>query len=129
MKRSILMGVALMAALAMVGCTSVGSGSTDTPAKKVFAATSVYNGALTAAVTYKRLPSCEKPDAPAICSDKSVVATLQRADDVAAEALKSAQNVVRNPSASQSSLNAAVLWAQEAAQAFGRIAGSLKLKE
>lgn len=118
----------MLAALVVAVTLALGACATtaDTPSQKVFAATQVYNTALTAAVTYKKLPSCESASQP--CSDKSVVATLQKADTVAYEALKSAQTVVRNPQSSSSSLQAAALWAQEAASAFGRVANSLSRK-
>lgn len=100
----------------------------DSAPSKVFAAHQAYEVALTAAVTYKKLPPCEAPAAPKVCSDKSVVATLQKADNVAFEALKSAQNVVRSSGQSDTSLQTAVRWAQEAVGAFARVANSLNVK-
>jgi hypothetical protein len=108
----------------VAGCATTGTGTT--PAQTVFSATQKYDIALTAAVTYKNLPPCG--GATPICSDKAVVATLQKADNVAYEALKSAQTVVRSTGQSATAMETAAAWALEAAGAFGRIASSLKTK-
>jgi hypothetical protein len=102
------------------------TGIGETPAQKVFAATQVYDAALTAAVAYKKLPPCNAAPRPVLCSDAAVVATLQKADTVAYEALKSAQTVVRTPTATQSALQTAIAWATEAASAFSRVAAAVK---
>ena len=119
-----LLALALTALLA--ACTT--TGSTQTPAQTVFAATSGYNAALAVAVTYKNLPSCELPAAPKICSDKSVVSTLQKADDAAYVALQSAQTIVRTPTSTQSALDTAALWANEAVSALTKITNQLAVK-
>lgn len=120
--RSLYRIVFVLAVIALAGCASIG----ETPAQKVFAATSTYDAGLTAAVAYKNLPPCGQPASPTICSDKEVVATLQKADNVAFEALSSAQKVVRDTKATQPALQTAVAWATEAAAAFNRIATALK---
>ena len=116
------LGMVLVVSL-LAACASMGQDAT--PAQRVFAATQVYEAALTAAVAYKRLPACSVQPRPPLCSDAGVVATLQKADNVAAEALKSAQTVVRAP-ASSPALATAVAWATEAANAFSRIAAAAK---
>lgn len=112
----------IIALAALVGCAT-----TETPQQKVFAATQVYDTALSVAVTYKRLPLCSPTTGP-VCSDKSVVATLQKADVVAYEALKSAQGVVRAPAVSESAAQMAVRWATEAVAAFSRVTSLLNVK-
>lgn len=119
--RKLLVAVAI---LALSACVTIPEKST--PAQKVFAATGVYDAALTVAVAYKRLPPCTATPKPILCSDAGVVATLQKADNVAFEALKSAQTVVRSTSSTQSALSTAVAWATEAANAFSRIAAAAK---
>lgn len=114
----------ILAAALLSACATAGVG--ETAAQKVFAATGVYDAALTAAVAYKKLPACTAVPKPVLCSDASVVATLQKADTVAFEALKSAQTVVRSTSSSQSALQTAVSWATEAAGAFSRVAATIK---
>lgn len=113
------------AALMLLFVVFAGCANTQTPAQKVFAAHQVYEGALTAAVAYRKLPDCAKSDTP-VCSDKEVVATVQKADIAAFEALKSAQNVVRS-SKSKSALDTAVKWAQEAVNGFSRIVNGLNV--
>lgn len=115
--------LALALFVAVSGCATIGA----TPAQKVFAATQAYDVALTAAVAYKRLPAC-KVGGATLCSDPVVVKTLQTADNVAAESLKSAQDVVRGGvGANASSLEVAATWAQEAVRAFARITNQLKV--
>ena len=115
--------LALVLFVALSGCATIGA----TPAQKVFAATQAYDVALTAAVAYKRLPACKAGASP-VCSDPQVVKTLQTADNVAAESLKSAQDVVRGGvGANPSSLAVAATWAQEAVNAFTRITTQLRL--
>lgn len=110
--------------MALTGCAAL-----DTPQQKVFAATQNYNVALTAAVTYKRLPPCATPKTPGvICSEKAVIAVVQKADTVAYEALTSAQRVVRDPNQPATLLATAVVWAQEAIAAFTRVLGELNVK-
>lgn len=111
--------------VALVGCASV---VIDTPAQRVFAATQAYNAALSVAVAYRNLPPCTAPVKQVVCADKGVVATIQKADIVAFEALKSAQTVVRATGQTESSLQAAVRWATEAIGAFSRITATLSVK-
>lgn len=108
-------------AFALSSCASV----PETPAQKVFAATQMYDVALSVAVAYKELPSCDLPSAPKICSDAGVVETVQKADTVAYESLTAAQAIVRAPAPTQSALQTAVLWAQGAIKAFANITNSL----
>jgi hypothetical protein len=118
---------ALFLVLTLVGMFSACSTTPQSPAQAVYASTATYDAALTVAVAYKNLPPCA-PSSPPICSDPGVVATLQRADNVAFEALSSAQRVVRVPGQSQSALQTAVQWANEAVAAFSRITATLQRK-
>lgn len=110
-------------AFALAGCSSISV--PETPAQKVFAATQMYDVALTVAVAYKELPSCDLPTAPKICSDAGVVETVKKADTVAYESLTAAQAIVRAPAPTQSALQTAVMWAQGAITAFAKITNSL----
>jgi hypothetical protein len=98
----------------------------ETAQQAVFQTKSGYEVALTAAVAYKRLPPCEKAAQP--CSDKSVVAQLQKADKVAYDALRAAESAVRTPALGQGSANAAVTAARAALDAFVSITTSLGVK-
>ncbi len=103
-----------------------GCATPESPQQSVFQAKSGYAVALTAAVAYKRLPDCTR--APQPCSDKAVVAQLQRADTVASTALDSAENAVRTPGFGQSVVSSAVTAAQAALQAFTSITATLGVK-
>jgi len=102
---------------------STGCAAPQSPAQAVFNAHLTYDAALSGAVFYKELPKC--PAKP-LCSDPAAVATIQKADNVAFEALSSAQKVVRQPKASQSALQTAVTWATEAIAAFSRVVAVTK---
>jgi ABC-type uncharacterized transport system auxiliary subunit len=116
--------LSLLFAALLSACSSI----PESPAQKVFAATSAYNAALSAAVAYKKLPACGQTASPTLCSDKGVVATVQKADNVAFEALKSAQTVVRQTGQTETSLQTAVRWATEAIAAFSRVVETLGVK-
>ena len=100
--------LALALVFAVTGCGT-------TPAQRVYNAHLAYDAALSAAVAYKEAPG----------ADKTVVATLQRADNVAFEALKSAQTIVRQPK-QESAWATAAMWAQEAVAAFARTVATVK---
>lgn len=122
--KSLMKSVLVASLLFLASC----AGIPETPAQKVFAATSTYNVALTIAVTYKELPECGQPASPVLCSDKGVVTTIQKADIVAFDALSGAQTVVRNQKATASALQIAVAWAQEAVAVFSKLTNTLKVK-
>ncbi len=109
----------LTALLLLAGCAA----APQSPQQAVFEAKSSYAVALTAAVAYKRLPDCARAAQP--CSDKAVVAQLQKADTVASVALDSAENAVRSPGFGQSVVSSAVAAAQAALQAFTSITATL----
>lgn len=110
---------ALLLSLALAGCAS----GPKSPSQAVFQAHLIYDAALTGAVFYKELPKC--PAKP-LCSDPATVATIQKADNVAFEALSSAQKVVRTPTATQTALQTAATWASEAVNAFNRVVAVVK---
>lgn len=110
----------------LTACASLGQNST--PAQKVFAATQDYDIALSVAVAYKRLPSCHAQPKVVLCSEPSVIATIQKADTVAYEALSAAQKVIRSQNPNQSSLQTAVNWATGAVAAFSKITATLSVK-
>jgi hypothetical protein len=110
-------------AVLLAACAS----APQTPAQSVYAVQGAYASALSAAVSYKQLPSCDQPGAPKLCSDAGIVAKLQEADDVAYVSLTAAQNIVRTPGAG---LNAttAISAANQAVQAFASITSTLGVK-
>lgn len=108
-------------AFALTACASPQS-----PQQAVFQAKSSYAVALTAAVAYKRLPSCEKAAQP--CSDKGVISQLQKADNVAAGALDAAEHAVRTPGLGESTVQTAVVAARAALEAFTSITSTLRVQ-
>ena len=109
--------------ITLAGCAQVGIQGAATPAQGVFAAKQGYQAALTAAVAYRRLPDCARAAQP--CSDKAVVAQLQRADNVTAAALDAAESAVRSPGFGRSVLDSALAAANSALSAFVAITGGL----
>jgi hypothetical protein len=109
----------------LAGCAGGPIG--QTPAQAVFAAKGTYNTALSAAVAYKRLPACsavvKQP-----CSDKAVLAQLQKADNVAAAALDSAESAVRTPGFGKDAAQSAITAANAAVQALASITATLGVK-
>ena len=109
----------LLIAVLLAGCASPQS-----PQQAVFEAKQSYAVALTAAVAYKRLPDCATRPQP--CSDKAVVAQLQKADTVASTALDAAENAVRTPGFGKEVLSSAVAAANSALTAFVSITSTLR---
>lgn len=111
-----MMKLMLIAALLLGGCA-------NSPEKAVYQAHLAYDVALSGAVFYRDLPPC--PAKP-LCRDAEALATIQKADKVAYEALSSAQKVVRSPAATQSAMQTAATWASEAIAAFSRVVAIVK---
>ena len=111
--------LAVLAFVLLTACAGA-----KTPAQKVFSAQSNYNTGLAIAVAYKALPVCP---ATVICKKESIVKQLQDADNIAAPALLSAQNVVRHPELGNQ--EAAIAAAQAAVAALTKITSALIVKE
>lgn len=113
----------IAALCAMASITACATAPPSTPAQAVYATTGAYTAALTAAVAYKRLPPCSQAQPREVaCSSDRVVAELQKADDVAFEALSAAQRAVRTPGFAEDRMRTAVAVAGQAVQAFYSIA-------
>lgn len=123
MKRIILALATVLTLAGFSGCTTDPK-TTTSPQQAVFEAKSAYAVALTAAVAYKRLPPCDKNPRP--CSDKAVVAQIQKADNVAASALDAAETAVRTPGFGNDVVSSSVTAAQSALQAFVSITSGAK---
>lgn len=111
-----------IAILAIAACTTP-----QNPAQAVYQITNNYAAALSVAVAYKRLPSCDQPAAPVLCSKVSIVKKLQDADDTAFPLLRAASNTVRAPGAG-ANLATAIVAAQNAVDAFASITAKLAIK-
>lgn len=108
-----------IAALLLAACATVQS-----PQETVFAARAAQNVVLRAAVEYKRLTPCAVPIKQP-CSDKAVVAQLQKADTVADKALAAAEIAVRTPGFGKDVVDSAVTAAKAALAAFQSIVASV----
>lgn len=106
MKR--LLAIALVAILAACASTVA-----QTPQQRVFALQTEYNGVLTAAVAYESQPRCTAV-VTTKCSSTSIVAIIRKADIDAYAALKAAQDTVRAPGASDSTITLAITGAVNA---------------
>lgn len=122
MKRSIfaVLAVALLSASA---CTTSPPAAPQSPQQAVYAAKASYAVALSAAVAYKKLPTCTAGGAP-LCSDPKVVATLQKVDTASIALLDAAEATVRTPGAGANA-QTAVTAATQAVAAFTTITQAL----
>ncbi len=116
MKR--LFAVALIAVLSACASGTNDFGAVNqTPAQTVFLIKQDYAAVLTIAVAYKRLPLCGASVTP-LCSQKSIVTQLQKADDAAIVILDGAETVVR---AGGGNVGMAITAAQQAVGAFSAV--------
>lgn len=88
-----------------------------TPAQRVFAVQADYNAALNLALAYESLPRCSAAITSG-CSQPAVVTELRRADNVAYSAIKAAQDTVRTPGASNSTIELVMTGAANAVGVF-----------
>jgi len=110
--------IALFVVAALTACATPQS-----PQEIVFQARSAQNVALRAAVEYKRLPPCAVSVRPP-CSDKAIVAQIQKADITADTALAAAEAAVRTPGFGENIITSALVAAQAALAAFQTLVGS-----
>lgn len=85
-----------LAGVCLMGCATVTS-KPQSPAQAVYAVTSDYATALTAAVQYGQLPRCAVAAPP--CSDEKTLATLRVYSDAAYAAIKAAEVVALSKNA------------------------------
>lgn len=114
---------ALFLTLVLAACAG---GTPTTPAQSVYAIHGNYAAALTIAVAYKKLPSCDTA-ATLLCAKSSIVKQLQDADDIAYPALQAAEATVRSPGAG-ANLQTVVVGAQAAVDALTAITAKLQTK-
>lgn len=139
MLRSLLIAVALALALAplsLAGCdaariaqTPVGDQTVADARNTIYAVKSGYAITLRAATAYVKLPACEKPGAPVVCSSRDVVVALAKAQDAAKATIDNAEATVLRATGSSSVLTAAVDAAKSAYAAFKGVAAAYNIKE
>lgn len=123
MLKSLLIAAAL--ALGLAGCATATSGA-KTPAQRVFALQADYNAALNLAVAYESQPRCT-PVLTSGCSSLSIVVEIRRADDAAYAAVKGAQNTVRTPGTSESTMELAMVGAANSIGALRTVLRTYKI--
>lgn len=116
---AVLVGVALIAACAQFG-------SPQTAQQKVFAAGTVYETAVKAALVYVNLPRCVTPKAQP-CSEPGVVDEIKKADNVAFAALTQAKAVVTDPTKTATVANAAAASVESALVVFNAVLSQYKI--
>lgn len=105
---------------------AVPAGTTNAQAERmVFTAKSSYATALAAAVAYKNLRVCGA-GVSLPCSDPTIVAQLQKADNVAAAALDAAEAAVRTPTVGTTARDRAIQTANGALAALSALVTSLR---
>lgn len=117
----------ILSSIFFAGCATTAN-VTQSPQKIVFSAKEGYAIALVGAVEYKKLPTCTVPPTTVICHDPAILAQLQKADDVTAVALDSAESAVRTPGIGDSAINFAVVAGKAALDAFTSITSRLRTK-
>ncbi len=100
-----------------------GVSAPQSPAQAVYAAKQSYAVALTAAVAYKRLPTC--PTATKVCSDPKIVSQLQKIDTASSALLDGAEATVRSGGTGAA---LAITAAEQAVAAFTTITSTLQVK-
>lgn len=116
--------VALLLVGLVAACANQNTG--PSPANIVYAAKQTFVGAQTLAIQYVSLPRCGQPSSPPLCSDQGVVDAIKKGNNDAVIALDAAEKTVRDPNASGSVVNAAVVGAQNAVAAFTAIVNANK---
>lgn len=123
MKR-LMRGLALGAmALMAAACSTSPTGTAGlTAAQRVYQAHATLVGLEQAAVTYANRPWCGDAGAPAQgCADAKTVVAIAQGNHVALEAVRTAEKIVADSSATGSSIVNAVLAAEDAVTGMTRI--------
>jgi len=118
--------VVSMLCAGMLGACASGSmalpaQSIDQAKKTVLVVSLSYNVALAVAVAYNKLPRCEQLGAPLLCSKTAVVVQLRKANEAASASLDAAESAVQRIGESPTVVNAAVVSAQSALDAFKKV--------
>ncbi len=120
--------VGLLAVIALAFALAACAITPQTPAQAVYQIEADYAAALTVAVKYKQLPACGQPASPLLCANPPVIATLQKADDVAYAALSEAQTLIRTPGIGADKVQTAIATAVSALKVLTAVTSSLGVK-
>jgi len=106
--------------------TSLTPSAMDAANKSAYTAKAGYAAALVVAAQYVKLPRCEKPSAPALCSKQAVVDQIRKADLAADAATQAAENAVRTLGTDPMIVTAAVEAATQSVTALTTITNVYK---
>lgn len=137
MIRALLIAAALaLAPLSLGGCsavqtaqTPVGDQTVADARNTIYAVKSGYAITLRAATAYVKLPACEKPGAPTVCSSRDVVVALAKAQDAAKATIDNAEATILRATGASSVLTSAVDAAKSAYSAFKGVTAAYNIKE
>lgn len=127
--------LAIVAALALslAGCNAaqiaqapIGQMTVDDARNIIYTLKSSYAATEVVATQYVKLPACEKPAAPPLCSSAPVVRQMVKLRDSARAAIYGGEEVVLNSSASTPLLSAAIAAAQNGYASFKIITETYK---
>ena len=110
--------------LLLAACTT----QQTNPQATVYQIVSSYDLALEVAIAYDSLPACGTVGATKVCSDAAVTRKIKQAKDTASVAVHAAENAVRDPSFSQSQVQALIVSAQQAVVALTAILNQYEVK-
>lgn len=113
--------LSLLAAFALTACAPNNQGSLPSTQNTVYAMKNAFAAAQTAAIQYVTLPRCGSPTSPPLCSDAGTVGTIRTYNGSAQTLLDAAEKTVRDPTASTSAQNAAIVAAQNAITALQQV--------
>lgn len=97
----------------------VGGCSTMNPQQAAFALKSQYSVTIAAADAYGKLPFCG--GTVIVCADRTVVAKIKTAKDVASPAMQAVEAAVRDPAFNQGAYSSVLVAAREALAALAKI--------
>jgi hypothetical protein len=99
---------------------------TENPGQIVYQIQSGYAVALKTELAYSNLPDCST--GIKLCSKKDVIRQVQKADDLAWDAIQAAQTAVRTPGFGDSGVTTTIASARALTDAFIGITNTLKIK-
>ncbi len=113
---------AILLPLFLAACFA--SFSATTPAQKVYALQSDYNGLLAAVVKYESQPRCSVVVVRS-CSKPAVVASIRKADNIVYAALSVARSAVRMPNPDEGAVSKAIRIARSSISGLRAIMSAL----
>lgn len=115
---SLMLGVVAACGALQTAQAPVGVQTVSDARNTIYAVKGAYGVTIRGATEYIRLPACEKPAAPKLCSSRAVVVQMGKARDAAKLTIDSAEEVVLNATGASTVLSAAVDAAKSAQASF-----------